>query len=98
MEAASMPARISTRAGKLADSGSSAWAPAAAWEKAARQRVAAQAGTWRRRGWGGRDARRKKGSVGVLFYAGSVGGWLGMQDEWIREGVSVEVMEKRRKK
>jgi hypothetical protein len=47
--------------------------------------------------WGGGDAGRKKGSVGV-FYAGSVGGWLGMQDEWIREGVSVEVMEKRRKK
>jgi hypothetical protein len=47
---------------------------------------------------GRRRCRKEEGERRCFFYAGSVGGWLGMQDEWIREGVSVEVMEKRRKK
>jgi membrane-bound ClpP family serine protease len=94
-EAASMPTRIFARAGMLADGGSSAWAPSAAWEKATRQRVAAQAGAWRRRGWGGRNAGRKKGSVGDFFLCRERRWLAGDADEWIRKGASVEVTEKK---
>jgi cytolysin (calcineurin-like family phosphatase) len=72
-EAASMPTRIFARAGMLADGGSSAWAPSAAWEKATRQRVAAQAGAGA--GAAAMQEERRGASVTFFMQGASVVGW-----------------------